>query len=228
MIHPSRILLMAAFSLLSALSAHAANTQLATTQAAKSTSTPISYLPFNITAPGTYVLTRDLISSATRGDAYNAAINISTAISGAVVVDLKGFTVTGPGSNSFGVTIGPNQSAVANTYPITIRNGTINNVEIGVIVLGINGSKITINNIVFNIMSTGNAVGYGVNFFNVSNSIVSNCTINGATYGLADYTSLGGNLYSNITFGNNVFPLIVDNGLPLTLNHCQFAAPAAN
>lgn len=69
---------MAAFGLLSALSAPAANIK-------------ISSLPFAITVPGTYVVTGNLTFPGTT----NAAITISTDIPGPVIVDLKGFTLTG-------------------------------------------------------------------------------------------------------------------------------------
>jgi hypothetical protein len=138
------------------------------------------------------------------------------------VVDLKGFTITGPGSNSFGVTIGSISSGVSNAYPITVRNGTITNFEYGVSAITQTPlSDITVNKIVFDVISTGTAVGYGINFFSVNSSTINNCTFNDATYGIADYGSVGGNRYDNITFVRNVYPLIVEGG-PITLNHCQF------
>jgi parallel beta-helix repeat protein len=195
---------------------------------AQSANIKISSLPFNITAPGTYVLTGNLTSSVTRTSTDTGAINISTAISGSVVVDLKGFTITGPGSNSFGVTIGSISSGVSNTYPITVRNGTIANFEYGVSAFTQpQTSDLTVNNIVFDVISTGTAVGYGINFGYVNSSTISNCTFNDATYGIADYSSAGGNRYNNNTFVNNVYPLIVEGG-PITLTHCQFDGPPPN
>jgi hypothetical protein len=195
---------------------------------AQSANIQISSLPFNITAPGTYILTGNLISSATRTSTDTGAINISTAITGAVAVALKGFTITGPGSNSFGVTIGSISSGVSNTYPITVRNGTIANFEYGVSAITQTPlSDITVNNIVFDVISTGTAVGYGINFFSVNSSTIKNCSFNDATYGIADYGSAGGNRYDNITFVGNVYPLIVEGG-PITLNHCQFDGPPGN
>ena len=111
MIHPTRILLTAAFGLImSALSAQSANI-------------PISYLPFPITAPGTYVVTRNLSFplSATGIE----AITISTAISGSVILDLKGFTLTGGGGDSIGIGIGVFAGTNGpNSNPITVRNGS--------------------------------------------------------------------------------------------------------
>ena len=89
MIRLTTPLLMAALSLLSVLSAQAANMT-------------ISYLPFAITAPGTYVVTKNLSFSSPN----SAAITISTALSGPVVLDLKGFTLTGGGYNNINAGIG--------------------------------------------------------------------------------------------------------------------------
>jgi hypothetical protein len=102
-------LLMAAFGLLSALSAQAANIE-------------ISSLPFAITTQGTYVVTANLTFPATT----NAAITISTAIQGPVIVDLKGFTLTGAAGDSVGVGIGVfAETNGPNSYPITVRNGSL-------------------------------------------------------------------------------------------------------
>ena len=65
------------------------------------------------------------------------AITVSTALSGPVVIDLKGFTLTGPGLgldiHTVGVGIGFDaNTSVGNTYPITIRNGTLLNFSVGV------------------------------------------------------------------------------------------------
>ena len=82
-------LLTAAFALImSALSAQSANI-------------PILALPFKITAPGTYVLTRNLIYSLAANVAPGSpgspppAITISSTTPGQIVLDLKGFSITG-------------------------------------------------------------------------------------------------------------------------------------
>src|SRR5215469_13468265 len=61
---------------------------------------PINSLPFNITAPGTYVVTRNLTFSVSSGGNPVAAITVPTSLSGPVVIDLKGFTLTGGGAAS--------------------------------------------------------------------------------------------------------------------------------
>jgi hypothetical protein len=86
------ILLTAALSLItSALTPHIAHAQTALAQAVKKASIPITQLPYNITAPGTYVLTGNM--SYISGSSFGA-ISIIGPITGPVVVDLKGFTIT--------------------------------------------------------------------------------------------------------------------------------------
>jgi hypothetical protein len=61
---------------------------------------------------------------------YYAAILIPTSLPGAVILDLKGFTLTSNGANVTasvgvgigGVFVGP---FVANAFPITVRNGSL-------------------------------------------------------------------------------------------------------
>ena len=100
--------------------------------------------------PGTCVLTGNLTSPLTT---YGlGAINISTPVAGAVVLDLKEFTVTGNGAITTGVTIAYN-AASGNTYTITIRNGTLTNFGYGVITFSGGAvvlSDIIVNGMVFN------------------------------------------------------------------------------
>jgi hypothetical protein len=209
---------------------------------------PIPSLPFTISAPGTYVLTSNMTAPITP---YKVgAINIPTGIIGPVIVDLQGFAITGPGPFlSSGVTdciiIGSVGSGVTNPYPVTIRNGTINNFGLAIEstvpdnLATVTLSNITIDNIVFNLpVATGVA---GVWFNNTSSSIVSNCTFNGiandvndVTYGIVDHFSRGGNSYNNNTFSNMFYPIVIQSAAPiplpsntshLVLNNCQFAPP---
>ena len=102
---------------ISAIAAQAANIQ-------------ITSLPYTISAPGTYVLTRDLSYPSQTG----FAINILTTLAGPVVVDFQGHTIAGggAGSQSFGIEIGGESEYAENTCPITIRNGTLQGFWIGV------------------------------------------------------------------------------------------------
>jgi hypothetical protein len=171
-------LLMAAFGLLSALSAQAANIK-------------ITSLPFAITAPGTYVVTGNLTFPATTNV---AAITISTAIQGPVIVDLKGFTLTGAAGDSIGVGIGGFAGTNGpNSYPITVRNGSLTNFGFGVWAEAGSFalmSDITVNNLVIHLGATGQSGnGAGVLFSAAVSSTVSNCTFSGGAYGIEDTDS---------------------------------------
>jgi hypothetical protein len=209
---------MAAFGLLSALSAQSANIK-------------ISSLPFAITAPGTYVVTGNLTFPATNV----AAITISTAIQGPVIVDLKGFTLTGAAGASIGVGIGIFAGTNGpNSYPITVRNGSLVNFGFGVWAEGLSFalmSDITVNNLVIHLGATGQSGnGAGVLFASAVSSTVSNCTFSGGTYGIEDTASPGGNNYSNDTFigVNPLFVTAENGGVPQVINHCLFGGPPAN
>lgn len=159
-----------------------------------------------------------------------SAITIFTAhLGGPVIVDLKGFTITGPASFGYGVLIGENKIFTA--YPITIRNGTIKNFQYGV--WAGNQGDVTINKLVFFLSPALNTFVTGIDFESVDSSKIDNCTfnvsgpINGMTYGIEDHTSAGGNSYHNDTFLNVEFPILVegrDQGT-LMLDHSTFAAP---
>jgi hypothetical protein len=204
----------AAFSLLSALPAQAANIK-------------ISSLPFAISFSATTSV---------------AAITISTAIQGPVIVDLyvvtrnlKGFTLTGAAGNSIGVGIGSFAGTNGpNSYPITVRNGSLTNFGFGVWAEAGNFaqmSDITVNNLVVHLGATGQSGnGAGVLFSAAVSSTVCNCTFSGGTYGIEDTASPGRNNYSNGTFigVNPLFVTSQNGGIPQVINHCQFGAPPAN
>jgi hypothetical protein len=111
-------LLMAAFGLLSALSAQAANIK-------------ISALPFTITSPGTYVLSSNL--SFTTGNPGDSAISIASNIQGPVTINLNGFTISGGISSDRAITINSTNEGL-----ISIKNGKISNFGYGLVVGGDN------------------------------------------------------------------------------------------
>jgi hypothetical protein len=233
--HPTRILLTAALGLIMSAAAQAANTQLATTQAAKTSTIPISYLPFSITAPGTYVLTGNLTFSPSTSVVV-PAITVSTAISGPVVIDLKGFTLTGSGSSGPTVAVGIGfftGTSVRNAFPITIRNGTLLNFGFGVWAEldGIDDiTDLSLNNLTFTEKPANGGFGHAVTFRQVSSSNVNNCIFNSGNVGISDLESNGGNTYNNNSFNNCRGPLdiVVADNQSLILNRCQFAAPPSN
>jgi hypothetical protein len=142
MIHPTRILLTAALSLMmSALTVQAANTQLATTQAAKSTSIPISALPFNIKAPGTYVLTGNL-TLAPNGTVGGITFAITVDAPGPVTIDMRGFTLS-----SSPVQISPLYfiTGAVNILSsnVTVMNGAIKGFVVGISADGYKASNVS-------------------------------------------------------------------------------------
>jgi hypothetical protein len=201
--------------------------------AAQSANIQISSLPFAITAPGTYVVTGDLTFSSPPDPNGNAvaAITVSTALSGPVVLDLKGFTLTGSGGYTVGVIIGfAANTSVPNTYPITVRNGILQNFSVGVWAENNTTlANITVNNLIFFISNDPNGNGKGVIFDKVNSSTVTNCTFHAGTFGIQDNRSDGGNSYNNDTFvGVNPLLILAGGSSPLISNRCQFDEPPAN
>jgi parallel beta-helix repeat protein len=193
---------------------------------------PVTYLPFHITAPGTYVVTANLSYPAQpTNQNTNAAITISTSIPGAVILDLKGHTLTGGGFYSLAVGIGIfDGSTKANTHSITIQNGTVQNFGYGVWaeISGVILTNITVNSIAFHISQTPNDTSTGILFSQVSSSTISNCTFFSADNGITDRASTGGNTYSNNTFnlgGGNCLLVSGQNNGPEVLTNCHFGGP---
>jgi hypothetical protein len=227
MIRTTTLLLMAALGLItSAIAAQPAN----------SNNIQITYLPFNITAPGTYVLTGNLTYTGT-----DTAITITSNLTGPVVLNLRGHTLTGSGGNNFTTENFSNGVSVSGNGPspstITIENGTITNFGFGVRAQPTNGivnglhaiffSAIDINNLVFAHTQTPAGDGAGVLFSQVNSSTVSNCTFGAADFGIEDVESAGGNRYTNDIFTGAGQSLVV-YGLQgaANLEDCHFAAPA--
>jgi len=214
MIHPTRILLTAAFGLImSALSAHSANI-------------PISYLPFNITAPGTYVVTSNLVCPAPE-----TAITINGSVAGRIILDLGGYTVsTYPNTGSLvaGIVI---QSNPANIN-ITVRNGAVYGFWVGV---DVNPNTAVPSPLYFSNIHLENVAFLferliGVSYNQIDSSTVNDCTFTGGVLtGIKDTYSPTGNRYSQNSFdiGHNT-ALEVLLASPAVLEHCQFDVPPAN
>jgi hypothetical protein len=108
------------------------------------------------------VVTGSLTSSATTNV---AAIAISTAVQGPVIVDLKGYVDRGRG-DSIGVGIGLfTGTGGSNSYPITVRNGSLINFGFGLWAEGYNFAvltDITVNNLIVQLGSGQSGNGTGV------------------------------------------------------------------
>jgi hypothetical protein len=220
---------MAALSLtMSAIAAQAADIQ-------------ITSLPFTIAAPGTYVITGNLSFTAPTSpftSTFFAAILIPTSLPGPVILDLKGFTLTSNGANitaSVGVGIGGTfvGPLVANAFPITVKNGSLKNFQVGIwasqaaAVIPPPLTNIEVSNMSFSSLEQG------IIFIEVNSSTVKNCTFNKGS-GIEDSLSAGGNQYTTLTFNNAGETLTIASdrggvGLPHTtsvLEDCRFAPPA--
>ena len=136
MIRITTLLLTASLSLIMSAALFPINVKAQTPQVHSST-TKIMQLPFAIVTPGTYELIKDLsFPSSTI-----PAITIQAGLPGPVVLDLRGFTMSGdvtPGSDCIDITAAPVSS------PITIQNGTIQSFVVGVNTnLGFTGNNLT-------------------------------------------------------------------------------------
>jgi hypothetical protein len=202
-------LMMAAFSLLSALSAQAANIQ-------------IMSLPKNITTPGTYVLTANLTCPTPV-----SAITINLLVAGRVIIDLNGFTLSpypNTGSLVGAILILGNPTA----SKIIIQNGTIYGFWVGVDVNpnGAVQSPLYLSNIHVQNVTFANERSADVVYNQVNSSSVSDCVFTGGTlFGIQDFYSQTGNQYSNISFniGQNTALQVSTSG-PGVLQYCHFSA----
>jgi hypothetical protein len=146
-----------------------------------------------------------------------------------VIVNLKGFTSTGAAGDSIGVGIGVFAGTNGpNSYPITVRNGSLINFGFGVWAEAGNFAlmtDITVNNLVIHLGPAGQSGnGAGVLFSAAVSSTVSNCSFSGGSFGIEDTASPGGNNYGNDTFigVNPLFVTTQNGGIPQVINHCQF------
>ena len=196
---------------------------------------PISALPFNITAPGNYAVTADLNYSGTA-----TAINITPNLTGPVLLNLNGHTLTGssnPGSSTENYCIGVGIfGAGPSVSSITIENGVITNFGFGVWAEPNNAqndnanslSLIEVRHITVSFALTPAGDGAGVLLSEVVSSTVSNCTINSSDLGI-EAQSAGGNLCTYNTFTNvgQMLVLYPQNGAAqIVLERCDFEAPA--
>jgi hypothetical protein len=228
-------LLMAALGLImSAYSVQTTHAQVVTVQVAKASSTPISSLPSNIVAPGTYALTRNLNYPA--GQTIPAIV-IANNLTGAVVVDLKGFTIASSGDLSFGVNIGYYNVPASNAFPITIRNGTLTNFSVAIDAS--QGGHDGLTNITLDHLTITHPLGAGVQttaiYLPTTASTVSYCNLRSYEFGIRTNRtgSVANNSYKNNTFAlvdspfffeNNDFintdPIVLD--IQTVTEHLQF------
>jgi polygalacturonase len=175
--------------------------------ALQATNIQITYLPYTISAPGTYVLTGNLTTDMSYPSSQGAAITILKNIPGPVVLDFEGHAITWTGTTgtSYGVFIGIVGPSVVNTYPITISNGTINGFAISID--GDSGpiTRLTVENMRFSNMNEGVKIRY------TSYANVDNCVFTLAQYGIDDYSTEANNSYLNNTFNHVGYPILISD-----------------
>jgi hypothetical protein len=192
--------------------------------AASGANIPITMLPLYITAPGTYVLKKNLSYLATNNI---PAIVIANNITGAVIVDLNGLTITGGGETSqnnvsFGVSIGYYNVAMTNVSPITIRNGTLINFTVGID--GLQGGRGGLTNVTLNKLTITHpqaavvqttAIALSATF-----STVSHCNLSSYEWGITfNTTGITNNSYTDNTFTSVTSPFLAGGsgviGIPI-------------
>jgi hypothetical protein len=153
--------------------------------------TPISSVPFTISAGGTYILTAGLVYSASTGNAITVNANN-------VIIDLNGHYLicSVSGNTATGI-------FASNKLNIRVRNGEILKFFHGV---GFDFSSGTNNNIGHVVESIGfwnNNI--GVWFHQTEASVVRNCIFNGGLAGIDFFAGTGnravGNVATGISFG---------------------------
>lgn len=147
------------------------------------------------------------------------AITIANNITGSVLVDLEGFTITGPGDLSFGVTIGNYNTPVTNLYPIIVKNGTLVNFTVGVNCA--QGGHEGLTNLTFNNLTITHPIGAGAQttaiYLTATDSAVTNCHLSYYEFGIIlDSTGVATNSYTDNSFTFVASPFYVENGNPST------------
>ncbi|MCB2183579.1 MAG: right-handed parallel beta-helix repeat-containing protein [Desulfobulbaceae bacterium] len=161
--------------------------------AADEVRTPISSLPFIISASGSYYLTADLNLSGT-------AANGITVAADNVTIDFMGFSISGPGSGT------GNGIYLYNRSNVEIRNGTIAGFgSVGVYESGLAAKSHRI----VEVRVLGNG-GTGM-MLRGSGNLIKDCTVrdNGG-YGI--YGGSGSTITGNTSFNNNSIGIVSDTG----------------
>jgi hypothetical protein len=173
------------------------------TVAGQAANIPITYLPFHITAPGTYVLNTDLTAPYSK----TPAITTNQPV-GIVVLDLQGHTLHAApvpfrelNTASYGILVHVNGGASGG---ITIQNGTVEGFAIGLetdTASPDKGGDDVIKNITFKNDPTSSVNSIAIHLVNTSGVSFQGCKFVGAGHiGIFDEASEVGNGYSNLNF----------------------------
>jgi hypothetical protein len=154
----------------------------APTDGVREPGTPISSLPFTITQPGSYYVTRNLT-------APGAGQNGIVVNSDDVTLDLGGFTLTGLDLlNGFGVSVG------AGHKNVIVRNGILDHWNVGVNAQSGAGGTYT------DLTAVNSTIGMWV-----VNAIVKDCTLDGNTEGIILNASHMSDCNVTNTTGNGIY-----------------------
>jgi hypothetical protein len=167
---------------------------------------PFTYLPFTISAPGTYVLNTDLTS--TNVNSVGVAINQQAV--GNIVLNLNGHTLHGNGAVA-GITVNLRDVNGAN---LTIRNGTLDGFYYGIETNAEDSpaqhSHFLVENVTFK--STNNNT-VSISLENTNGAVIGGCKFLGVMrVGIWDAASAYGNTYSNLSFDGQQSTNIQEGG----------------
>lgn len=107
---------------------------------------PIDHVPFTINTPGTYCFTRDLSTNANTGNAISM-IDVNN-----VVIDLKGFRLSGNGKASTQAT----GIFALDSQDVTVKNGTVSGFLIGISLISFDVPFLSRSHLVENIRALQN------------------------------------------------------------------------
>jgi hypothetical protein len=183
---------------------------------------PITYLPFTINSPGTYVLQKDLTANAN-----SFAISMAKPV-GAIVLDLNGHTlhaipVPFPQLNttSHGILVHLNGGAAGG---ITIRNGTLEGFAYGIETSSITPDKnsdLLIQNVTFKNDLTSSVNSVAIHLVLADSATISGCKFVGAGHTeILDEMNETGLTLNNLSFDGTLVTNIQENaykGFPQTV-----------
>jgi hypothetical protein len=223
MIRITTLLLTAALGLImSALTVHTGYGQAVQTQAAGTIvkpPIPIASLPITITTPGYYYFVSNMYTYPTVANGIGSPPAITVNAPGSVTIDLRGFTLSGPGQAYIGGLYANPAGVTIQSSNVTVKNGTIAGFYFPLSASGqyLAGTQNYISNIILQgITFTGDAVteDTDVSFAHVNNSIVKDCTfasgLNFGTY-IGDSGSQTGNSYINDAFTGAESPIYMSS-----------------
>ena len=150
--------------------------------------TPISSVPFTISAPGTYILTTGLTYSAASGAAI--VVNANN-----VTINLNGHYIICSASG----TISATGIFASNKLNIRVLNGEILKFFHGVGFDFTSGTNNNIGHVVDSVGFWNNT--YGVWFHQTQASVVRNCIFNGGTAGIDFFAGTGNRAVGNVATG---------------------------